>query len=94
MTKILILLIGLMAMLPETASADYFKFLDSNTQYYIPNARVILDGRTIGNTDAYGRIRVELANGDYQVQIEFRGGLKTTRLHIDGGRTLKTAEAR
>jgi hypothetical protein len=91
--RILILLASLIAIIPGFALADYFKFLDSSTHYFIPNARVTLDNKIIGYTDGYGRLKVDLPKGDYQVRIEFRGGFKTAQLHVDGAKNLKTAEA-
>ncbi|MGH2638709.1 MAG: hypothetical protein ACRDF4_05425 [Rhabdochlamydiaceae bacterium] len=92
--RILILLVSLIATMPSAAFADYFQFFDGSTPYFIPNARVTLGNQAIGYTDAYGRILIDLAQGNYQVQIESRGGTKTVQLHVDGGNKLKRAETR
>jgi hypothetical protein len=91
--RIAILLASLIWLMPGTAFADYFQFFNAATPYFIPNAMVSLNGQTIGYTDAYGRIKIDLAPGNYQVQIEFKNGLKTVQLHIDGKTNLKKVEA-
>lgn len=87
--RILVLLASLIAIAPNTAFADYFQFFDGPTPYYIPNAKVSFNGQAIGYTDAYGRIEIKLAPGNYKVQIEFKDGQKTVQLQIDGGQSLK-----
>jgi len=90
--KFFILLAGLIAMTPSSAFADYFKIYDGTV--YIPNASVILNGQTIGHTDAYGRVQINnLANGDYHAQIQTQQGVKTVLLHIDGKGNLKSVQA-
>ncbi len=87
--RISILLTCLMAMTPGIAFADYYQFFVGSTPYYIPNAKVSFNGQTIGYTDAYGRIKIDLAPGKHQVQIEFKDGLRTVQLQIDGEQNLK-----
>lgn len=89
--KTLVLLAGLVVISPNTAHADYFQVFEGT--YYIPHARVILNNKTIGYTDAYGRIKIGLPQGKYQAQIEYRNRTKTVRLLVDGKQNLKRAEA-
>jgi hypothetical protein len=91
--KTFVLLASLVSITPSIAFADYFQIFDGSRPYYIPYARVTLADKTIGYTDAYGRLKIDLPPGEYQVQIEYRSGRKTVRLFVDGGSNLKRAEA-
>ncbi|MGH7746577.1 MAG: hypothetical protein ACREQ5_17730 [Candidatus Dormibacteria bacterium] len=93
MMRILILLASLIATMPSVAFADYFQFFDGPTSKFIPNAHIKIGNQAFGYTDAYGRIRIDIAPGIYQVQIESQDGIKTAQLHIDGGTKLKRTEA-
>ena len=91
--KTLLLVAGVVVISANTAFADYFQIFDGSRPYYIAYARVTLAGKTIGYTDAYGRLKIDLAPGKYEVQIAHRDALKTVRLSVNGSSVLKRAEA-
>jgi hypothetical protein len=93
MKLLLIVITLLLFSTPGSAFADYFQFFDGSGPYYITYARVTLAGKTIGYTDAYGRLKINLPRGQHQVEIEHRGQTRTARLSRDGGSGLKRAEA-
>lgn len=89
--KFRFLLIGLALIAPGAAYADYFQFFAGGRS--VPHARVILNGKTVGFTDAYGRVKINLPRGAYQVQIDDRVKRMSARIVVDGKGNLKRADA-
>jgi len=61
----------------------------------LPQARVRVDGRTIGDTDAGGRLRSEVSPGDHTVELT-KDGYTTAHfgIHVTAGATLRPEAAK
>ena len=86
-------------MLPGIAYADKFRILDNENNYFSYAIVKVFDnsGNQIidGNTDKYGRITIELPNGEYSASVWYNNDVSNTtleikfRLIIDGSSTMK-----
>jgi hypothetical protein len=94
--KKLALVVVFAAVLPAPAFADQFQVFigPMNESVYAAVSSIrVLDarGREVykGYTDRYGRITVQLANGEYTAELKYRDKTRKTKLTIDGGKALK-----
>lgn len=88
--RIIIIFIFLSAIIVEPAYGDFFQFIDRQHNSFLTYRAVIIEGRKIGFTDGYGRIRIELENGAYMVTLKYqRSRDKIVEVTIDRSSRLK-----
>jgi len=87
---------GVLFCLASTADADQvqFKILVNGRATYASFANVqVLNPRNIeqfrGDTDRYGRIRLDIPPGDYRAVVAVRGTTKTANLKLTGETKLR-----
>jgi hypothetical protein len=80
----------------NVADADQLQFKirisDGTTYASFANVRLI-DGKNVeqfrGDTDRYGRIEANIAQGNYRAVVVVRGQTKATSVNLRGGRNLQ-----
>lgn len=82
----IILALGVWLSAPAgTALADDFQLVDEGSGGLISYAEVTLEGRRLGYTDKYGRIRVDLPPGRYRAGVRVNGDVFPFSFEISGG---------
>ena len=88
--KKLFALAALLLLSPNLALADYFQIFEADSRSYIAYASVSVDGRNIGSTDMYGRLKIDqLSRGNHTGEIRYRGQSRRVRFTIDGSADIK-----
>lgn len=88
--KKLFVLAALLLLSPNVALADYFQIFEGDDRSYIAYASVSVNGRPVGSTDMYGRLKIDqLPRGNHTGEIRYRGQSRRVRFTIDGSQELK-----
>ncbi|HID69260.1 MAG TPA: hypothetical protein EYP35_02095 [Desulfobacterales bacterium] len=88
--RILISFIFLSAVIAGPAYGDYFQFIDRQHNSFLTYRSVFVNGRNIGYTDGYGRIRIELRNGPHMAILKYQQSQdRVVEVMIDRSNRLK-----
>lgn len=71
------------------AYADKLQFIDGTGDKKMSFSKIYINDKYMGRTDKYGRITVELPNGDYACKIISRTREMSAVIVIDGNDQLK-----
>ncbi|MFP4030441.1 MAG: hypothetical protein ACLFRG_10325 [Desulfococcaceae bacterium] len=80
------IILGLVIGLAAPALADDFQLVDESSGGLISYAEVSMDGRRLGYTDKYGRIRIDLPRGRYRARVRVNGDWFPFSFEISDGR--------
>lgn len=86
--KIIILMIIFFILLNSNIYCDFFRIIDNQSNIELSNSAVYLDSDFIGYTDRYGRIEINIPNGDYEITISYMGIIKTANITVDGNNNI------
>jgi hypothetical protein len=88
-----VLILLVYSVLVNAACADQFQIKDRTTGLYISFSRITCDSEFNGYTDKYGRVNVNLPDGNYSCRLQCNNHSASVMLHVTGTSSLKAADA-